>query len=249
MQIKGLVFAGLAALVVSLPCSQVAVAQFRDRDTRAAPDERRRPAEREKAQPRRAPEGREMQRDRRPQRQQAQPMPPSRRAAPRQEMERRAQPPRRVYNRPPQQQWHRAQPAPQRRIYVPHRWERVERPHHRALRHRHYSRVWWCGTSCRIALLFGFTVWTVDTVVSSGSVYSFPVWEALEYNRTGETSLWESGWGYVEFTPTRTFQMRFGPHLRDCRDFLRVVVRNDGLERRYRGTACRNPDGAWWIVS
>jgi surface antigen len=98
-------------------------------------------------------------------------------------------------------------------------------------------------------LLFGFTVWSTHTVMSYNSGYSFPVWESLEYNRTGETSLWESGWGYVEFTPTRTFQRRYGGYLRDCRNFLRVVVRNDGFERRYRGTACRNPNGSWWIAS
>jgi len=86
-------------------------------------------------------------------------------------------------------------------------------------------------------------------VLSYNSSYSFPVWESLEYNRTGETSLWESGWGYVEFTPTRTFQRHYGGFYRDCRDFLRVVVRSDGFERRYRGTACRNPNGSWWVVS
>ncbi len=109
--------------------------------------------------------------------------------------------------------------------------------------------MWWCGVHCRIGHLFGFSVWAVHTVVSYDSNHSFPIWEALEYNRTGETSLWESGWGYVEFTPTRTFTRRFGRRERYCRDFLRVVVRHEGLERRYRGTACRNPRGAWWIVS
>ena len=164
---------------------------------------------------------------------------------------RRTAPPaaRRRYDRRAERRWHRDGPRARRDIYIPRRWAYRDRPHHRRLWNRRYGRVWWCGYSCRIGLLFGFTVWTTHTVLSYDSSYSFPVWESLEYNRTGETSLWESDWGYVEFTPTRTFKRRYGGYFRDCRNYLRVVVRSDGFERHYRGTACRNPNGSWWIVS
>ena len=48
------------------------------------------------------------------------------------------------------------------------------------------------------AFLFGFSVGAVDTVITYDSNDSFPIWEALEYNKTGETSRWESNWGYVK---------------------------------------------------
>jgi hypothetical protein len=172
-----------------------------------------------------------------------------RRARPKGDRRRDARPRRRSYDRRAERRWHRDRPRAQRRIYIPRRWSHRNRPHHRHLWKRRYGRVWWCGVDCRIGYLFGFSVWTIHTVVSQDSSHGFPIWESLEYNPTGETSLWESGWGYVEFTPTRTFTRRFGRHRRDCRDFLRVVVRHDGLERRYRGTACRNPRGSWWIVT
>ncbi|MDH3240422.1 MAG: hypothetical protein OEO83_07130 [Alphaproteobacteria bacterium] len=136
-----------------------------------------------------------------------------------------------------------------RAVYVPRRWSHRDRPHHRHPANRKHGRAWWCGAGCRISLLFGCNVWAPQTVLYHNFSYSFPVWEALEYNQTGETSLWESDWGYLEFTPTRTYTRRFGRSLRDCRDFVRVVVQNNGVERRFNGTACRNPDGAWWVES
>lgn len=277
MRIGGLIVCGLAVVFLSLPLCGSASAQYRDqdRDTRAVPSDARPPVESgrsasgareeqlrgsrsrvqvEQGTPRfyATPErrrraqrgGREPQPNGPRSRVQVRPGTPRFQAAP----GRRTQAPRSIYNRPPERDWHRGRREPQRRIYVPRRWIHAERPHYRALRDRRFSHVWWCDFNCRIAFLFGFTVWNTNTVISAGSAYSFPIWEALEYNRTGETSLWESNWGYVEFTPIRTFRQRFGRLVRDCRDFLRVVVRNDGLERRYRGTACRNPDGAWWIV-
>ncbi|MDX1483276.1 MAG: hypothetical protein R3229_02240 [Alphaproteobacteria bacterium] len=214
-----------------------------DERRRVRPDEDRRrqaePAERER---RARPD-----RDRR---RQAEPDDRRRRALPDRDRRREARPrERRRYERPAERRWHRDRPREARRVYIPRRWDHRPRPHRRHLWPRRYGRVWWCGHDCRILLLFGFTVWAVDTAMSYDSSLSFPVWEALEYNQTGETSLWESGWGYVEFTPTRTYRRRFGRYRRDCRDFLRVVVRNDGLERRYSGTACRNPEGVWWIVA
>ena len=222
-----------------------------DRRRKAQPQQERHRARpesdrRRQAQPQQERRGARPESDRR---RQAQPQQERRGVHPESDSRREARPQRRRYNRPAERRWHRDRPRTQKTIYIPRRWSHRNRPHHRHLWKRRYSRVWWCGVHCRIGHLFGFSVWAVHTVVSYDSNHSFPIWEALEYNRTGETSLWESGWGYVEFTPTRTFTRRFGRRVRDCRDFLRVVVRHDGLERRYRGTACRNPRGAWWIVS
>ncbi len=251
MQIKRVIVCGLAALVFSLAISHDADAQYRDRnrEPQAAPEDTKRLFDRNKPPRSATPDGQKVRRDK----QSPQPRAPSQDQRPRakrdldQSREVRTQ--RRTYDRRAERQWHRDSPTAQRRIYVPRRWSYNDRPHRRNLWQRRYSRMWWCGAECRIALLFGFSVWAIDTVVSYDSGYSFPIWESLEYNATGETSLWESSWGYVEFTPTRTFTRRFGRSIRNCRDFLRIVVRNEGLERRYRGTACRNPQGAWWIVS
>jgi hypothetical protein len=156
---------------------------------------------------------------------------------------------RRVYERERTQIWHKDRPRAAPPVTVPGRWVRHDAPRHRHLRDRRYGRVWWCDDDCRIVFLFGFTIWVVDMVLSERSPYAWPVWESLEYNRTGETALWESRWGYVEFTPTRTYTMVFRFGRRHCRDFTRIVVRHDGWEKRYHGTACRNPHGEWWIVS
>lgn len=271
MQIKMVIVCGLAALVFSLVLPQDASAQYRDRnrEPQAAPENTEREINREKPSRGVRPGDRKEQQNKRAPRSKAQPKAQPRRAAPkdnqRQQAQprdqrrrraepnpdrgRRAKPQRRTYDRRAERRWHRNKPAAQRRIYIPRRWKHNDKPRHRNLWQRRYSRVWWCGVECRIARLFGFTIWAVNTVVSYDSGYSFPIWESLEYNATGETSLWESNWGYVEFTPIRTFRRRFGRRMRDCRDFLRVVVRNDGLERRYKGTACRNPRGVWWIAS
>lgn len=245
MRFNGLIVCGLAALLLSslFVGSVSAQRRDRDRDSGTTYSDTRRAGEPGRAERRTAPGGREAQRDDRSR--QRQPAAPKSRPAPARPMPDR----RHIYNRPSEREWHGRGPVPQRQVYVPRRWVHAERPHHRALWSRHYGRVWWCDAGCQIGFLFGFTVWAVNTVVAADSAYSFPTWEALEYNRTGETSLWESAWGYVEFTPTRTFQQHFGVHVRYCRDFLRVVVRSDGLTRSYHGTACRNPDGAWWIVS
>ena len=265
LRLTGIV-SSLAALAFSLALSHDAGAQYRDRNRapQVAPEDTEPEINRKRPPRGDRPDVRKERLDKRAPRSRARPEDQPRRAAPEDKRRRqaqpkgqrpdrnrgrRAEPQRRTYDRQAERRWHKDRPGTKRDIYVPRRWTRGDRPHHRNLWKRRYGRVWWCGTRCRIGLLFGFSVWTIHTVVAHDSPHGFPVWEALEYNRTGETSLWESGWGYVEFTPTRTFTTRFGSRVRDCRDFLRVVVRNDGLERRYRGTACRNPRGAWWIVS
>jgi hypothetical protein len=154
----------------------------------------------------------------------------------------------RVYKRTSDLPWYKARPQALKPVYVPRRWVQHRTPHHTGLADRSFGRIWWCDRDCGIAEVFGFGPWNGDTVVSDRSVYSFPAWEALEYNRTDETSLWESNWGYVEFTPTRTFTRRFRAGPRPCRDYVRIVVRHDGRAERYTGTACRNPYGEWWII-
>ena len=166
-----------------------------------------------------------------------------------QTQESRAQPQRRQYDRQGKRRWQRDSRRSTRNNFFPRLWSKRNRAHRNHLWNRNYSRVWWCGFDCNIALLFGVSIWDDDTVISRDSSNNFPVWEALEYDRTGETSLWETNEGFVEFTPTRTFSMRFGSSVRDCRDFLRTIIDNDGFERQFRGTACRNPQGDWWIVS
>jgi len=234
MQTGRVFVCSLAALFCSFALSFGADAQYRDRnrDSQAIPQDTDKQIDRGRPQRRGVPDSRRNQRGSPAPRYQAQP-----------------QEQRRAYDRRPEREWHRDRPAANRPVFIPRRWSHNVQPHRRNLSQRRYSRVWWCGTDCRIALLFGFTVWAVDTTLSHASDFSFPIWEALEYSPTGEVSLWESGWGYVEFTPTRTFRTKIGRYTRDCRDFLRVVVRNDGVERRYNGTACRNPRGTWWVVS
>jgi hypothetical protein len=214
----------------------------RDQDRRAQPGDRRSRGDDDR--PRQAQPQRQPERAAPPRQREAQPRSP----AVRRDANRDRQP-RQRYDRKPERDWRGQKSRPPRTVYVPRRWTYRDRPHHRHLSTRKYGRVWWCGTGCRIALLFGYNAWAPQTVLYHNSAYSFPVWEALEYNRTGETSLWESDWGYVEFTPTRTYTRRFGRSVRDCRDFVRIVVQDNGVERRYSGTACRNPDGAWWIES
>jgi len=117
--------------------------------------------------------------------------------------------------------------------------------------------LWWCGTGCRLGFLFGFTTWNVALIVREDNDDHWPLWNALEYNATGETSLWESDWGYVEFTPIATYRSDYTVRTRGgyerrsrwCRDFERVVVRNDGLANRFRGTACRREFQNVWKIS
>lgn len=154
----------------------------------------------------------------------------------------------RVYERDSANPWRTTRPLAEKPVYVPRRWVLHAMPHHRGLVDNTYGRVWWCDRACGIAEVFGFGPWTTDVVVSDRSVYSFPVWEGLEYNRDGETSLWESNWGYVEFTPARTYTRDFRSGPRNCRDYSRLVVRHDGRAERYDGTACRSAYGEWWVA-
>jgi surface antigen len=70
---------------------------------------------------------------------------------------------------------------------------------------------------------------------------------SLEYNRTNESSHWhnpDSGTDY-SMTPTRTYRTDGGQH---CREYITDVVVGGRRESAY-GTACRQPDGSWKVVS
>jgi surface antigen len=69
---------------------------------------------------------------------------------------------------------------------------------------------------------------------------------ALEYNRSGTPAEWrnpDSGnYGYT--TPVRTYQSNGY----DCRDF-ETTIYVDGRPETARGSACRQGDGTWRIMS
>lgn len=71
--------------------------------------------------------------------------------------------------------------------------------------------------------------------------------DALEYNRTGQSESWsnpDSGhYGYV--TPQQAYQNSSGAY---CREYSHTVYIGGQPERAF-GTACRQSDGSWEIVS
>ncbi|MEW5703428.1 MAG: RT0821/Lpp0805 family surface protein [Pseudomonadota bacterium] len=71
--------------------------------------------------------------------------------------------------------------------------------------------------------------------------------QALESNPIGQTSTWvnpDSG-NTGTITPTRTYQAN---NNRYCREFQQTVTVGGNTEQAY-GTACRQEDGSWEIVS
>jgi surface antigen len=70
--------------------------------------------------------------------------------------------------------------------------------------------------------------------------------QALENNRTGTPYSWHNPDTDANYTvtPTRTYTTAGGP----CREFTTEAVIGGKRETVY-GTACRQPDGAWKIVS
>lgn len=71
--------------------------------------------------------------------------------------------------------------------------------------------------------------------------------QTLESNRTNQASAWVNPDTGNEFslTPTRTYESSSGE---TCREYD-TVVDIDGRKQRAHGTACRQPDGSWQIVS
>lgn len=70
---------------------------------------------------------------------------------------------------------------------------------------------------------------------------------AFESARTGQTQSWtnpDSG-NHGSITPTRTYQNSYGDY---CREFSHTIYVGGKSQKGY-GTACRQPDGTWQIVS
>lgn len=71
--------------------------------------------------------------------------------------------------------------------------------------------------------------------------------QSLETQRSGQPSTWQNPdskhSGTV--TPTRTYRRQTGEH---CREFQQTVTIDGRTERAY-GTACRQSDGSWKIMS
>ncbi len=70
---------------------------------------------------------------------------------------------------------------------------------------------------------------------------------AFEYNRSGVAETWsnpDSG-NYGTVTPVRTYQQPNGQY---CREYQTTIHVGGRVENAY-GTACREPDGTWRIVS
>jgi surface antigen len=103
----------------------------------------------------------------------------------------------------------------------------------------------------RITLVLTVLLWAVlgysATVAQNygGSTDTFQ--SALENNRTNQASTWVNPDTGVSGTvvPVRTFQNNQG---QPCREFQRTILIGGREERGY-GTACRQPDGSWRIVS
>jgi surface antigen len=72
--------------------------------------------------------------------------------------------------------------------------------------------------------------------------------QTFEYNQTGATSQWtnpDTGYSYAA-TPTDTFQSSNRP----CRRFtLQADIEGTTNDETVTGTACREADGRWQIVS
>jgi surface antigen len=70
---------------------------------------------------------------------------------------------------------------------------------------------------------------------------------AFEYNRDGQQSQWNNpntgNYGYT--VPTNTYQEQSGQY---CREYQTSIV-VQGQAQTGTGTACRQPDGTWRIVS
>ena len=71
--------------------------------------------------------------------------------------------------------------------------------------------------------------------------------DSLETAPVGQTSSWvnpDSG-NQGSYTPTKTYQANSGEY---CREFQQTITVGGKTESGY-GTACRQPDGQWQIVS
>ena len=79
------------------------------------------------------------------------------------------------------------------------------------------------------------------------SYYNQSTMESLEYAKTGQSTTWinpDSG-NKGKTTISKTYQNRNG---RYCREFQQTITVG-GTQQQGYGTACRQPDGDWEIVS
>lgn len=70
---------------------------------------------------------------------------------------------------------------------------------------------------------------------------------SLEYAATGSTSTWknpDSGHS-GSVTPTKTYKRSDGTYCREFEQYITI----DGQENKATGTACRQPDGSWRVIS
>lgn len=69
-------------------------------------------------------------------------------------------------------------------------------------------------------------------------------YRALEYTAPGEAVSWQSRQLQGKITPSQPY--RVGSQ--DCRQYMQTVTKS-GAEFTAKGTACRNEDGSWSLLS
>ena len=72
-------------------------------------------------------------------------------------------------------------------------------------------------------------------------------YRALEFTPPGDIVSWQARDGGLsgEVVPSQPY--RVGSQ--DCRQYTHTIVRGSGAPNIVRGTACRNPDGSWSLLS
>ncbi len=125
------------------------------------------------------------------------------------------------------------------------RWHRDDRDH--GSRHRHADRDDDDDDDDVFAMLAiaGLTLVTLG-MLSQTQQQSF---ESAQTRATivplGESVVWQDGTAHGSVTPVREGRSSFGRH---CREFQKTVTIGGRQENAY-GTACRDADGAWEVVS
>jgi len=108
------------------------------------------------------------------------------------------------------------------------------------------GRLWATGAGAVLGALAGSEIG--KSLDRADQLYMSRTTQAsLEHTRTGTTSTWENpDTGHSgSVTPVDTYQQ---PDGRYCREFQQTVTIGGRSEQAY-GTACRQPDGSWEIVS
>jgi surface antigen len=108
------------------------------------------------------------------------------------------------------------------------------------------GRLWTTGIGAVLGAIAGSEVG--KSLDRADKVYMSTTTQAsLEHSQTGSTSTWQNpdSGNSSTVVPTRTYQQPDGQY---CREFEQTVTIEGRAEKAY-GTACRQPDGAWQIVS